>query len=101
MKIKTKELYACEICETEYETDLDAKRCEKRPITHDHVKIGTKVLVVNGQGAGELATVKRHTVFGQYWGHYAAERYHHTIGLEVQFRNGLWRTLTFDDYKIQ
>jgi hypothetical protein len=65
------------------------------------VKVGDVVLVTKGDGAGSKATVESRFIFDMEWGHYAWERYWHTVGLTAKL-NDSWgtRQLTFDSYEV-
>lgn len=100
MKTKHTTIYECEICHYTFGSIDDALVCESKPVTGDKgVKVGDKVRVFRGDGAGDdYAKVKKVFVFEKNWGHYLWERYWHTVGLVVDFVDGGSRTLTFDDY---
>jgi len=101
MNIMTKQFYQCSICEEEYGTEKEALDCESKPVTEDKgAKIGSRVKILSGQGEGQLATVDKILIFDKYWGHYAWERYWHTIGVTAKLDSFGHRLLTFDDYKI-
>ena len=93
--------YQCDKCKATFSTEKEALACEKRPITQDkRVKAGDKVIITSGDGAGQLAMVTRTYVITKDWGHYAWERYWHTVGVEADIIDS-WgsRGLTFDSYK--
>ena len=102
MKIIHKTYYQCEKCGAEFSKEKDAQQCESRPITQDKgVNVGDIVKVTNGEGAGELAKVKRITVIDKDWGHYYWERYCHTVAIEADLLNETGtRFLTFGDYEV-
>lgn len=93
--------YECEICGETYSKPEDALSCEGKPISGDKgVKIGDTVLVTGGEGAGQKGIVEKTWIFDKYWGHYAWERYWHTVGLTVKMIESYGnRQLTFDQYK--
>jgi hypothetical protein len=93
-------LYLCEICKRAYQSEAAAKECETRSISEDKgVKVGDRVRVLRGDGVGVLATVESVIVYDREWGHYAWERYWHTIGLIARLDTWGHRQLTFDDYE--
>lgn len=101
-EIKT--VYRCEICQEPYESEEEARICEARPVTqniqfHSLLKRGDLVKITNGDSKGRVGRVLRSIIFSRWWGHYAADRYWHTIGYEVEVVE-FWgqRLLTFDDY---
>jgi hypothetical protein len=99
MEIIQETKYKCGICGHTYDNKEDAESCEAKPIAYDKgVKIGDKIRIVTGQGQG-MATVTRVFIFDKYWGHYAWERYWHTVAVDAKC-DGSWgsRQLTFDDY---
>ena len=103
--MKTVELkrYQCEICGAQYANEAEAKRCESVPRREDKgVKPGDLVRVLSGDGAGRLATVTSVFVYDKDWGHYAAERYWHTVGVTAKIVDD-WgsRQLTFDAYEVK
>lgn len=101
MKEIKKTFYQCDVCKSEYKSKNECNLCEAQPITHDKgVKIGHIVKILGGDGAGKLAEVKRIGVLDKDWGHYARERYHHTVFVEADVIDG-WgtRMLTWDDYE--
>ncbi len=101
----TRTTYKCGLCELEFGTEVEALQCEAKPITEDKgVKVGDKVWILHGQGTGEIATVERIVVVKKDWGHYAWERYWHTIAVSADctYPNGTYsgtRFLTFDSYR--
>jgi plastocyanin len=102
MKVVEHTRYKCETCGKEYVTEADAETCEARPVAHDRgVKPGDKVRITAGDGAGHTATVESVTVLDREWGHYAWERYWHTVALTAKVE-GSWghRFLTFDNYAL-
>lgn len=101
MKTKVIEKFECEICGHTYANSATAKKCESRPISHDKgVKIGDKIIIIQGQGQG-IATVESRRVIDMEWGHYAADRYWHTVGLTAKCDESYGhRSLTFDDYEL-
>jgi hypothetical protein len=101
MKTTQVERYQCEICETWYESKQEAAKCESRPVSQDKgVKVGDIVLITQGDGAGETGKVKRIFVYSKDWGHYAWDRYWHTVALDADIINS-WgtRQLSFDSYE--
>jgi len=102
MKTTSRTIYQCEICQTQYDSEDQAKYCESKPISQDKgVKIGDIVLIKRGEGAGKKAKVDHISIINKDWGHYAAERYHHTPMITAKIIND-WgsRSLTFDDYEL-
>lgn len=93
--------YECEICGAIYSTKKEALKCESKPVTYDRgVKIGDTVRIIRGDGQG-LAKVENIWIIDKDWGHYVADRYHHTVAMSVKCLDS-WgnRTLTFDDYEL-
>lgn len=93
--------YRCSLCRTIYDTEQEAISCEARPVMQDRgVKIGDIVRVTRGDGAGQLAKVERIGVLDRTWGHYAWERYWHTVYLDAKMIDQ-WgsRLLTYDSYE--
>jgi hypothetical protein len=98
---KVEQTFQCELCQTVYRTEAEAKRCESVPVHEDKgAKVGDIVRVLTGEGKGELAKVTRRTVIDKDWGHYAAKRYWHTVAVDANLINS-WgsRFLTFDAYE--
>ncbi len=94
--------YQCEICEHVYGTEEAALECESRPISGDKgVKVGDRVRITQGEGVRRFGTVVRRWIYDMNWGHYAAKRYWHTVGLSADL-DGSWgtRQLTMDDYEL-
>ena len=104
MKTIEKKFYKCEICGSEYTTQKEALGCEARPLKQDKgVKKGDIITITKGDGAGKKAKVTRVFVYDKEWGHYAWERYWHTVGLSADLiGKDTWgsRQLTFDDYEV-
>ena len=102
MKIikKAVTVYVCQRCDRGYDIKDDAIKCESRPVQLQYINIGDTVRVIDGDGAGESAKVVSKKVIDMEWSHYFADRYWHTIGIEVKFDNGMSRFLTFDGYKL-
>jgi hypothetical protein len=94
--------FECSICGNVYGNADSAIGCEERGITHNrNVKEGDTVRILNGQDSGSLATVTKVFIYDKYWGHYAWERYWHTVGLVAKIKGGYAsRQLTFDDYEV-
>jgi hypothetical protein len=91
--------YQCGVCGATYDTEQQAAACEGRPVSQDKgVKVGDKVRVTAGDGTGQLATVESISIIDRGWGHYAWERYWHTVALTAKLRLG-HRFLTFDSYE--
>ena len=78
-------------------TREEAFNCKSKPITQDKgIKLGDKVRILNGNGAGGLGLVKRLVVIDKKWG----QRYWHTIMLIVDIVGSFGsRQLVFDDYE--
>lgn len=94
--------YQCATCGTVYDTEKQANACEGRPISQDKgVKVGDMVRITSGDGTGQRAVVKSLSIVSRDWGHYAWERYWHTVALDVRFEGheALGRFLTFDSYE--
>lgn len=95
--------YQCSICRHIYATEAEAERCESRPISEDRgVKVGDVVTITGGDSTGRDARVESVYVIDKDWGHYAWERYWHTVALTAKVIDH-WghRTLTFDNYKTK
>ena len=94
--------YKCSICNTVYSSEEGALSCEAKPITQDKgVKVNDIVKVTSGDGVGELAKVKNIFIINNEWGHYAAQKYYHTVAIEVDFIESYGsRLLTFDSYEV-
>lgn len=93
--------YKCQTCGKVYDRLENAEECEKRPVSQDKgVKVGDVVKITAGDGAGLTATVESVFVIDREWGHYAWERYWHTVALTAKV-NGSYghRMLTFDNYE--
>jgi hypothetical protein len=97
MKTITVQRYACGVCGKQYESEKSALRCEKKPVTHDDVKIGDVVLITGGEGKGERLKVEEKWTVDMEWGHHRADRYHHTVCVSGSVIDS-WgsRVLTFD-----
>ena len=95
-------LYQCEVCGEKYETRKRAEKCESKPVTQDKgARVGSIVRVLSGDGTGGLAKVTDVYVLSMEWGHYAWERYWHTVAVNADLVSDLGsRMLTFDSYKI-
>lgn len=93
--------YECSICGKTYSTLEQATKCESRPVRQDKgVKIGDEVLILNGAGQGKKAKVRRTYVVDMEWGHYAWDRYWHTVSVEADIIGEYGtRNLTFDSYE--
>ena len=103
MKAQTKIIkeYMCEVCKQIYSTITQANICEQRPIREDKgVKVGDTVKITNGAGTGELAKVTKVYVVDPEWGHYAADRYAHTVALIADLYSYGTRVLTYDSYEV-
>lgn len=100
METITKTFYKCSTCGHQYSTEEEALSCESKAVSQDKgVRVGDKIKITAGQGTGELATVKSILTFDKYWGHYAWERYWHTIGLTANLDSWGSRLLTYDSYE--
>lgn len=102
MKQFSVQRFKCETCGHVYETAAEAVKCETKPVTQDKdVKIGDTIRIVRGEGQG-LAKVEERFIIDKDWGHYAWERYWHTVGLSAKCIDAGWghRMLTFDDYEV-
>lgn len=94
--------YKCKTCGHVYDSEEAADRCESRPVREDRgVKVGDTVLITAGDGEGMKAKVESIYIVDMEWGHYAWERYWHTVALTAKVIDS-WghRTLTFDSYKV-
>lgn len=102
MKLKEITKYICEICDAEYSTETEAKDCESRPVSQDKgVKVGDIVLITLGESIGKKAKVTHRYIIDKNWGHYAWERYWHTVCINVDLLDDSGsRTLAFDSYKL-
>ncbi len=102
MKEVKKTFYECEICGAEYATKAGAKECESKPKSQDKgVKLGDIVLITDGQSVGKKAVVTKIWVYDKDWGHYAWERYWHTVGLCADIiGSSASRQLTWDGYEV-
>lgn len=101
MKTVSLTRYECGLCGKQYESQGGALKCESRQISQDKgAKIGDRVRVLSGDGRGEIATVTNGAVIDMSWGHYAWERYWHTVSVTAQLSSGAYRLLTFDDYEL-
>lgn len=101
MKEIVKTTYQCEVCETEYAVKDEALRCEAKPVSQDKgVKVGDIVTIIEGDGRGQRAKVTRVYVLSKNWGHYAWERYWHTVSVNAEIIDSYGcRQLTFDNYE--
>ncbi len=65
------------------------------------MKVGDTVIITQGDGEGSKAIVESIHIYDKEWGHYAWDRYWHTVGLTAKVVDG-WghRSLTFDSYKL-
>ncbi len=102
MKLKEITKYVCEICNAEHSTAKAAKECESREVTQDKgVKVGDIILITSGEGIGKKAKVTHRYIIDKNWGHYAWERYWHTVCINVDLLDDSGSgTLTFDSYKL-
>ena len=102
METITKTQYKCGICGAVYDTVGGATRCEEKPLSADKgVKVGDEVLITNGDGTGKRAKVTSVSVLDKEWGHYAWERYWHTVVIHADIIDGFGsRMLTFDSYEV-
>lgn len=94
--------YECDICGSKYRSEVAARECESRPVSQDKgAKIGDRVLITGGDGAGKYCEIDSINIFDRDWGHYARDRYWHTVGVSGKVL-GSWgsRQLTFDQYEI-
>lgn len=94
--------YECEICKHIYQDEKAAISCESRKVSQDKgVKKDDIILITKGEGTGQKAKVSIVWIYDKYWGHYAYNRYWHTVGLSAQvIGSWVYRQLTFDDYEI-
>lgn len=92
--------YTCELCGARYSNESEARKCESRPVTHDGVKVGDRVRILTGEGVGDTGIITAVFVYDKNWGHYAWERYWHTVGITAKIDGHTGsRQLTFDAYK--
>jgi signal peptidase I len=93
--------FRCTTCKHVYDSKEGADRCESKPITQDRgVKVGDVVRITAGDGTGKTATVESVYVVDREWGHYAWERYWHTIALTAKVNDNYGhRVLVFDSYE--
>lgn len=94
--------YQCNICKKIYDSEQRALKCESKPISQDKgVQIGDIVVIKNGDGAGEKAKVTEVYIIDMEWGHYAWDRYWHTVALcaDIIGKYGS-RQLTYDNYAV-
>lgn len=102
MKTETFQKYQCEICKEYYSSPEDALDCESKSVTQEKcVRVGDLVRITLGDGTGSLCKVKHIGIISKYWGHYAWERYWHTVYVDGDVVDG-WgsRFLTFDSYEV-
>jgi hypothetical protein len=94
--------YKCGTCGSVYDASESAELCDSKPVTQDRgVKVGDVVRITAGDGSGGLATVEQVYVLSRDWGHYAWERYWHTVALNAKLNRGYGhRMLTFDSYEV-
>jgi hypothetical protein len=94
--------YQCEICRCIYDLPAEAEECESRPVSQDKgVKVGDRVRITRGEGAGHLCEITSVYVLDRAWGHHAWDRYWHTVcvsGRVVDWYGS--RMLTFDSYEV-
>jgi hypothetical protein len=101
MKTLQKTQYQCETCQAIYDTEAEAVKCESREVTQDRgVKLGDEVLITGGEGKGHRCKVDNITIVTKDWGHYAWERYWHTVAVSGEVI-GSWgsRFLPYDSYE--
>ncbi len=93
--------YQCEKCLTQYKNEKEALQCEAEPITQDKgVKVGDIVIITQGDGTGSKAKVTKTWIIDRDWGHYAWEKYWHTVAISADIIGSYGsRMLTFDSYK--
>ena len=101
IKIITKKYYKCGLCEIEYKSKKECLKCESKPISEDKgVKVGDIVNIIRGEGIGRGEVECVHICSIGY-GHYAWERYWHTVRLVVDCLDSHGsRILTFDEYEL-
>lgn len=94
--------YRCRTCRHVFTSQSSADACEGKPVTYDRgVKVGDKVRITDGDGKGSTATVECIHIIDREWGHYAWERYWHTVALTAKVDNSYGhRMLTFDNYVV-
>lgn len=92
--------YECEVCKTQYNSKTSALMCERKPVTHDDVNVGDVVEITGGDGIGMKLRVEEKTILDMEWGHYRADRYHHTVAVSGKIIDS-WGSLflTFDQRK--
>ena len=97
MKIINK--YQCEICEKQYDTPEEAKKCEALPVRNDRgVKVGDLVLITSGDGSGHKLRVRNIHVTQPGWG---PARFDHSVYLVGDVIDS-WgsRQLSYDSYEV-
>jgi len=87
----------CEKCNTEYKTEKACLECEAKEISKVEYKCGDRILVLTGEGKGDVAMITEISIASKDWGHYFADRYHHTPLYVVDFGDGSSRCLCFDE----
>lgn len=94
--------YRCSTCHHVFGSESAALACESRPVSHNRgVRVGDRVRITAGDGAGSTAIVETVYVIDREWGHYAWERYWHTVALTAKVEGGYGhRMLTFDSYEV-
>lgn len=94
--------YKCSTCGKVYDNKTGATSCESAPVSQDKgAKVGDRVRVTLGDGAGGLAIVESVYVIDREWGHYAWKRYWHTVALTAKLVDDVGsRMLTFDSYEL-
>lgn len=102
MKISQVTKYTCEICGSSYFSPEKAELCESRELSGDKgAKVGDIVLITRGDGAGSKAKITEISVCSREYGHYAWERYWHTVCVVADLIDDFGsRSLLFDDYEM-
>ncbi len=88
--VTVKNIYICDICGAEYDTEQKAKNCEMIPSQCPLFDIGDKVRVITGKDKGDIVTIKG---FWYIRPDNAPHQYAHKVMYEVEFDNGDVRCL--------
>lgn len=101
MKTEQTIFYVCEICGNKYEERAAAVHCESigGPLMDKGAKIGDRVKILRGDGAGMIGEIDRIFVFSPGWG---PACYSHTRGLNAKIIGSFGhRQLCYDDYELE
>ena len=88
--VTVKNIYICDTCGAEYDTEQKAKNCEMIPSQCPLFGIGDKARVITGRGKGEIVTIKD---FCYMESNNAPRQYAHKVIYDVKFNNGDTRYL--------